>query len=1417
MQKRLLLSSFFLFLFSWLSASHYMGADITYQCINGCTYRIFHYTYYDCDGAATSPLPGPPPVPSITLTGSPAGCTPSPINSTSGGWVFISYQEVTPVCPTAVTKCTNASAAINGVLGGGFYQDFNLCNSNCNTYVISWSTCCRNYAITSGAGGQSISLNSVVIDLTVQPCNSSPVFNAPPVPYICAGQQFTFNQGAYDPDGDSLSYTLGPCVNTGATPVTYSPGYSATNPLGATWQVSVNPVTGDVTFTPNPTGAIVVAVMCIYVTEWRNGVQIGQIVRDMQITVLNCNIVPPQTGPIQNLTINGVSAQPLSFSTLRACPDVPVCFDIPVLAPNPQPNPPLDYTVLWNQSIPNASFTNLNNPAQQNVLTGTTAAPPIVHFCFTPPSAGTYSFVLTVKDSNCPIQGLLQYTITIYVQNAATNASAAVDYVGCNDMEFTAYPSPQAQGPFQFNWLGSGSLSSSDSNFVHSYPSGGVHTWQLSIQDTFGCTAVLSGVVNVPSVVTADAGPDYVICSGFANQIGSPPLTGQTYNWTPNLPGLSSTTIANPILNYVNLTGAPVQLTLQQQAIAGQCTTYDQVTATILPAPAADILPQNPTICVGDSIQLTAVGGTAYIWSTGDTATTIWVKPSVTTTYSLVAFAGGCASPPVTRTVNVTPGPIGNISGTFSVCQNSNTTLTASGGATYEWYNGSTNTSINLPNLQSNTPVWMIPSVGQCKGDTVFGVITVHPNPVANFTHTKVCEETATPFQDLSIISTGSIIGWNWDFADPGSNMDNAVDANPTYTYTNPGTFGATLTVTSENGCTNAITLPVTVAAAPDINFTFANVCYGATASFTNLTSIDAGNTVMAYTWDFGDLNSQPTASNAPVFHYYNQYGTYNVNLAAVSDNGCVSDFTKTIFIHPKPDANFVTSPVCRVDSMKFWLTSTVVGNLDDVVSVSWDFGDPASGPANFSTLNDPKHIYPAFGTYYTTLMVETNNGCRDTVTYPILIHPQPDANFTLDKTCANEIAEFSDLSTITPVGNVVGWNWTVATPTGALTSTAQNPRFDIGVVGAGTYNVTLIANSTENCKDTITYAIVINPVPAPDFNYTQVCFGDTTKFTNLTTISSGSMAEYDWVLDDNPLVSSNLNNPAYVYPSPGVHIVQVTAKSDSGCVHTIKKPIIVDALPGIPNISNDTICFGESAVLSLSPENPSDGVKWYEYPNASNHFHTGNSYVTPVLATPKTYYVQLTTVKGCKSGYIPVSASMFSAEQIELLASADVIELPAAPITFGYNTTIPLTAWEWNFGDGNTSILPNPVHEFANPDLYEVVLNSTDENGCKYENKKVIEVKRVVTVTPPTAFSPNGDGYNDYYYVGYYNVRSFNIQIYDRWGVSVFESDSPDFKWDGRDKSGKELPEGVYVFVIKAVSFDNNKINKSGTITLAR
>jgi gliding motility-associated-like protein len=118
-------------------------------------------------------------------------------------------------------------------------------------------------------------------------------------------------------------------------------------------------------------------------------------------------------------------------------------------------------------------------------------------------------------------------------------------------------------------------------------------------------------------------------------------------------------------------------------------------------------------------------------------------------------------------------------------------------------------------------------------------------------------------------------------------------------------------------------------------------------------------------------------------------------------------------------------------------------------------------------------------------------------------------------------------------------------------------------------------------------------------------------------------------------------------------------------------------------------------------------------------------------------------------------------------------------------NLSRPLlnASYFWDFGDGSTSREISPRHFFNGVDEYTITLVATDEAGCE-------DVRTRTTIPPseifiPSAFSPNGDGINELFFVQGSNITEFQIWIYDRWGNEVFYANDMDIPWNGSHKGG--------------------------------
>ena len=249
--------------------------------------------------------------------------------------------------------------------------------------------------------------------------------------------------------------------------------------------------------------------------------------------------------------------------------------------------------------------------------------------------------------------------------------------------------------------------------------------------------------------------------------------------------------------------------------------------------------------------------------------------------------------------------------------------------------------------------------------------------------------------------------------------------------------------------------------------------------------------------------------------------------------------------------------------------------------------------------------------------------------------------------------------------------------------------------------------------------------------------------------------------------------------------------------------------------VQEDTVCFSNPAFLLALPGRSNVRVEWFSDLTGTTPFHSDYSYVTPPLAYAQTYYVEAISGNVCRSTRVPVSAFVFGERVGEIIASASVVEMPNALVNFYVAGTFNPRSIRWSFGDGTIGEGPEAAHEYLLPGIYEVKALIQDGSGCEATLSQLVEVKKVVSMFVPSAFSPNGDGVNDEFYVGHRLVGNFHIEIFNRWGQLVYESSDPDFRWDGRGVSGQHVREGVYVYRIRAQDLNGMREDRSGTITV--
>ncbi len=556
--KRLLFVVFllpFVFSFNTAKATHMMGADITYRCIDTLKFEITLKWYRDCRG--------------IQLNGA-GGLT---IRCTSGGsrtatLTLKSIREITPVCATEPSRCspTNTRGTGEGVEEHTYVGilDFNKSPLNAlakcsGKIVIGGAVNARNGAITTGPSGTLYT--DCTIDLNKAPCNTSPALTSEPIAILCCDQPFYFNNGALDTANfDSLSYAWANPQRAYNTNTSYSGTFSYLNPFtvydprpnggspipGSNPPIGLylDPLTGDIVLTPTNCSEVTVAV--IEITEWRKNdkgkyEEIGKTRRDMQFIVKSC---PGNKPPI----VNG----PYNYDV---CEGNKLCFNVttndPVFVPPPPaPLPPADtVTISWNRGIPGATFTVTNPTAR--LQTG--------RFCWTPgigqASQLPYTFTVTARDDACPLNAVSVRAFRIKVKPRA-QATIDLDTMDCGVYPVEAVLNDGFKGTASYNWTildsnnnivfnkkiatfkSSGNFLSTSGKDTIRFRKGGKYFIQLALNNApINCPNTIKDTLVVPPLLEADLsiGPDTFVCAG-TDIVFRPFLTNYTppatYQWS---------------------------------------------------------------------------------------------------------------------------------------------------------------------------------------------------------------------------------------------------------------------------------------------------------------------------------------------------------------------------------------------------------------------------------------------------------------------------------------------------------------------------------------------------------------------------------------------------------------------------------------------------------------------------------------------------------------------------------------------------------------------------------------------------------------------------------------------------------------------------------------------------------------------
>ncbi len=576
--------------------------------------------------------------------------------------------------------------------------------------------------------------------------------------------------------------------------------------------------------------------------------------------------------------------------------------------------------------------------------------------------------------------------------------------------------------------------------------------------------------------------------------------------------------------------------------------------------------------------------------------------------------------------------------------------------------------------------------------DTTLKIVVV--KTTANFNFTSNCAGVQIHFTDSSTTSGGPILSWLWQFGDGTTSTQQS----PNHTYAVGGNYTVTLHVTGTSGCTSTISRLVIIYLKPSPNFSYTNTCLGTITQFTDMSS--STYPIISRLWKFGD-GATSTLTNPS--HQYNSSGTFVARLILTNSMGCTDSISKNVIIRQQPNAAFaITSSLSCASNMQVSFTSQSTTSNGVITSYLWNFGDGTPS----ATSQNPGHTYNNPGAYITTLIVGDQYGCLDTISHTNTVNPIPDAQFTFDTVCLGNPTHFSDISNLQGGSILYKWKWSFGD--NSIDTIHQNPTHVY--VAPGSHSVKFIVFNLNGCSDTITGNVWVDSLPSPAFTSDVVCRGVPTSFQESSITHGAPISQWNWTFGLN--ANATVQNPTHVFDTSGLINTVLKVTDNNGCSNQITQAVTVYPHP-LANFSIVPSCLGQPTLLL-------DSTNGLGFPITSWFWDFGNG-MTSTLQNPVTgygmvgtYNIQLTVNNALNCISTVTKSFIFdSLPEIHFYADTVCANTPThftdASISHGSMNI----SWNWNFGDGSTSILQNPNHTFTSPGIHNVSLTVTNAKGC--------------------------------------------------------------------------------------------------------
>lgn len=593
---------------------------------------------------------------------------------------------------------------------------------------------------------------------------------------------------------------------------------------------------------------------------------------------------------------------------------------------------------------------------------------------------------------------------------------------------------------------------------------------------------------------------------------------------------------------------------------------------------------------------------------------------------------------------------------------------------------------------------------------------------------------------------------------------------------------------------------------------TFTGYCNGLTVQFENQSTSQIPPT---YAWDFGVAGTNTDVSNAfaPSFTYPAP-GQYLVTLVVNPGLPCTDTAFMDVVVGPPYNITFTSQDSLCFGGNRFDFVSSTAAPAG--TTISWSFG-PNANIQNATGANVNNIQFNTSGYMPVTVNADFFL-CNATFTDSVFIYPNAIAGMIYPDTVECKGLEI-DFINDSQNSTFYQWDFGVS-GTNTDVSNAVNPTFIFP--NPGTYTIQLIAQTNPECADTIQEVIVINHKLEVAFTSEDSLCSDGNSFNFVGDVFGPAGATYTWNFGPHGSVqsSNNIIENGISFDTTGSILVSLTGEFNI-CKETAYKNIYLYKSPEIDfRLEPGLQCVPFNAHFTdlSSSETPitylwdfGDGTT-SNLPSPTHIYNNVGNY--PVTLT-------IWTVNGCVDTLIKFEQDIVNVRPIpeaKFSVTPHETDICHSDIQFTNLSTLG-SGYLYIFDDGTTSNDENPSHIYGEDGTLTPFLIVTSDYGCKDTTFETVFIEPF-TVYAPNAFTPDQDEANSIFKpIVYLEIVAWDLQIYNRWGEMVFQSQDPNTGWDGTNQAGKVSQDGIYMWKLRYTSCEpkNPEHLITGHISLLR